>query len=151
MFSLLFIFLWNRKQWLNKFMFIITLECSKLWIWMGIYFRDILLIRMSRGGNICVQCVFEKNIYFVMISPPILNSYPMKVKILVIFLNKRSKGLTMQINFNRLLWSYLLRVPIFLAMTVRLESMKLAMSEHQSVSQIQSKTQTIATCYDKDI
>ncbi len=42
LFSLLFIFLWNRKSWLDNLMFIITLECSKLWIWMGIYFRDIL-------------------------------------------------------------------------------------------------------------
>ncbi len=31
LFSLLFIFLWNRKPWLGNFMFIITLECSKLW------------------------------------------------------------------------------------------------------------------------
>ncbi len=30
----LFIFLWDRKTWLNNFMFIITLECSELWIWM---------------------------------------------------------------------------------------------------------------------
>ncbi len=30
LFSLLFIFLWNRKPWLDTFMFIITLECSKL-------------------------------------------------------------------------------------------------------------------------
>ncbi len=29
------IFLWNRKPWLDNFMFIITLECSKLWIWIG--------------------------------------------------------------------------------------------------------------------
>ncbi len=70
LFSLLFIFMWNRKPWLDNFMFIITLECSKLWIWMGIYFRDILLIRISRGANNCVQRVFEKNIYFIMISPP---------------------------------------------------------------------------------
>ncbi len=35
LFSLLFIFLCNRKPWLDNFMFIITLECSKLWIWMG--------------------------------------------------------------------------------------------------------------------
>ncbi len=51
LFSLLFMFLWNRKPWLDNFMFIITLECSKLWIWVGIYFRDILLIRISRGAN----------------------------------------------------------------------------------------------------
>ncbi len=29
LFSLLFIFLWNMKPWLDNFMFIITLECSK--------------------------------------------------------------------------------------------------------------------------
>ncbi len=28
----------------------------------GIYFRDILLIRISRGANNCVQHVFEKKI-----------------------------------------------------------------------------------------
>ncbi len=62
LFSLLFIFLWNRKSWLDNFMFIITLQCSKWWIWMAIYFRDIiLLIRISRGANNCVQ-QFEKNI-----------------------------------------------------------------------------------------
>ncbi len=60
LFSLLFIYLWNRKPWLYNFMFIITLVCSKLWIWMGIYFRYILLIRISRGTSNCVQHVFEK-------------------------------------------------------------------------------------------
>ncbi len=63
LFSLLFIFLWNRKPWLDNFMFIITLVCSKLWIWMGIYFRDILLIRISRGTSNCVQHVFEKKTF----------------------------------------------------------------------------------------
>ncbi len=93
LFSLLFIFLWNRNPWLDNFMFIITLECSKLWIWMGIYFRDILLIRISRGTNNCVQCVFEKNIYFTMRFSPIFNCFSStKGKICVIFLNKRSKG-----------------------------------------------------------
>ncbi len=42
---------------------------------MGIYFRNILFIRISRGANNCVQRVFETNIYFIMIFPPILNSY----------------------------------------------------------------------------
>ncbi len=86
---------------------------------MGIYFRDTLLIRISRGANNCVR-VFEKNMYFIIIFPPIVNSYyPMKGYICVIFLNKISKGL-MQINLHSLLWPYLLRVPIFLAMTVYL-------------------------------
>ncbi len=34
------------------------------------------------------------------------------------FFYKSSKGLTLQINFNSLLWSYLPRVPIFLAMII---------------------------------
>ncbi len=75
LFSLLYIFLWNRKPWLDDFMFIIALECSNLWIWMGIYFRYILLIIISRGANNCVQRVFEKNYYLIMIFPLILNSY----------------------------------------------------------------------------
>ncbi len=46
---------------------------------MGIYFRDILLIIISRGANNCVQRLFEKNINFIMIFPPFFNSYyPMK-------------------------------------------------------------------------
>ncbi len=69
LFSLLFIFLWNKKPWLDNFMFIITLECSQWRIWMGIYFRQILLIRISRGANNCVQHVFEKNIYFIIFPP----------------------------------------------------------------------------------
>ncbi len=40
--------------------------------------------------------------------------------VFVNFLNKRSKGLTMQIHFHSLLWSYLTKVPIFLAMTVNI-------------------------------
>ncbi len=34
---------------------------------MGIYFRDILLRRISRGTSNCVQHVFEKNIYVTFI------------------------------------------------------------------------------------
>ncbi len=36
---------------------------------------DILLKRISRGGNSCVQRIFKKNIYFIMIFHPILNPY----------------------------------------------------------------------------
>ncbi len=68
LFSLLFIFLWNRKPWLDNVMFIITLECPKFWIWMGIYFRDILLIWMSRGANNC-PCIWEKHLFHNDISP----------------------------------------------------------------------------------
>ncbi len=119
LFSLLFIFLWNRKPWLDNFMFIIMLMCSKLWIWMGIYFRYILLI-ISRGTlYLYPTCIWEKNIYFIMIFPPILNSYsPMKASIFVIFLNKKSKGLTTHIYFHNLLWSYLPRVPTILTTCV---------------------------------
>ncbi len=37
---------------------------------MGIYFRDILLIRISRGANNCGQHSLEKNIYFTMRFSP---------------------------------------------------------------------------------
>ncbi len=63
-FIFLFIFIWNRKPWLDNFMFIITLQCSKLWIWMGIYFNVFLLIILSRGANNCVQRVFDKTYLF---------------------------------------------------------------------------------------
>ncbi len=54
-----------------------------------------------KGAVNCGQCVLEKNIYFIMIFPPILNSYsPMKGSIFVNFLSRRSKGLTMQIHFT---------------------------------------------------
>ncbi len=110
LFSLLFIFLWNRKPWLDNFVFIITLECSKLWIWMGIYFRNILLIRISRGTNNCVQRVFEE--LFIMRFPPIFNCFnSMKAW-------KKSKGLIMQVYFQSILWSYLPRVSIILTTTV---------------------------------
>ncbi len=35
-------------------------SCSKLWIWMGIYFRYSLLIIISRGTSNCDQHVFEE-------------------------------------------------------------------------------------------
>ncbi len=37
---------------------------------MGIYFRDILLTRISRGANNCGQHPLEKNIYFIMRFSP---------------------------------------------------------------------------------
>ncbi len=37
---------------------------------MGIYFRDTLLIRISRGANNCGQHSLEKNIYFIMRFSP---------------------------------------------------------------------------------
>ncbi len=37
---------------------------------MGIYFRDILLIRISRGANNCGQHSLEKNSYFIMRFSP---------------------------------------------------------------------------------
>ncbi len=81
LFSLLFIFLWNGKPWLDNFRFIITSKCSELWIWMGIYFRDIILKIISRGANICPMCIWEKHLFHDDTPPPpFLNSYsPMKV------------------------------------------------------------------------
>ncbi len=37
---------------------------------MGIYFRDILLTRISRGANNCGQHPLEKNSYFIMRFSP---------------------------------------------------------------------------------
>ncbi len=52
---------------------------------MGIYFRDILLLRISRGTNNCVQGVFENLFYFIMRFPPIVNCFSsMKGQIFVI-------------------------------------------------------------------
>ncbi len=85
---------------------------------MRIYFRDILLIRISRGANNCVQRVFEKkHLLHYDISPQfkfLLSDERLDFCELIV--NKRSKGLTMQIHFHSILWSYLPRVPIFLAM-----------------------------------
>ncbi len=192
LFSFLFIFLWNRKSWLDHFMFIITLECSKLWIWMNIYFRDILLIKISRGANNCVHewCIYIALYCVLLYTQSALQSCggggggglsstttsvqhplgwcdgchrttaphtsyrwrgerviePIKwmgiirrqwltrasgwnwpghrgytptlyEKCLGIF-NDHRESLTMKINFHSLLWSYLPRVPIFLAMTL---------------------------------
>ncbi len=117
LFSLLFIFMWNRKPWLDNFMFIITLECSKLWIWMGIYFRDILLIRISRGTNNCVQRVFEKKHLFHNEIFPHFQLFLFNER-LDFCGKKRSKGLIMQVYFQSLLWSYLPRVPTILTTSV---------------------------------
>ncbi len=42
---------------------------------MGIYFRDILLISISRGANNCGQHSLEKNIYFIMRFSPHLQLF----------------------------------------------------------------------------
>ncbi len=43
--------------------------------WMGIYFRDILLISISRGANNYGQHSLEKNIYFIMRFSPHLQLF----------------------------------------------------------------------------
>ncbi len=59
----------------------ILLHWKSPWEYMGIYFRDILLIRISRGTSNCFQHVFEKNkIKIIMIFLTILNYFsPIKV------------------------------------------------------------------------
>ncbi len=52
---------------------------------MGIYFRDILIIRISRGTNNCGNCVLEKNIYFIMWFPPTFFYLQLKVRSFGIF------------------------------------------------------------------
>ncbi len=65
----IFIILGNRKSWLDNFMLLVTL-CAKHLNMNGIYFRDILLTRISRGANNCGQHPLEKNIYFIMRFSP---------------------------------------------------------------------------------
>ncbi len=68
---------------------------------MKIYFRDILLIRISWGANICVQRVFEKNIYFIMLFPPHLKFVLSNERLdFCELLNKILKGLTMGYVFT---------------------------------------------------
>ncbi len=76
---------------------------------MGIYFRYILLIIISRGTSNCVQHVFEKKkVYFIMLFPPILNSYsPMKA---FCDLKKKKIKRTKHIYFHSLFSSYLPRI-----------------------------------------
>ncbi len=69
LFSLLFIFLWNRKPWLDNFMFIIhnpsilsAQNCEYEWEYTSEIFYYL-------------QRVFEKNIYFIMRFSPIFNCF----------------------------------------------------------------------------
>ncbi len=70
LFSLLFIFLWNRKPWLDNLMFIITKMLKIVNMNGNILLRYFTFFIISRDDNNCVQRVFEKNIYFIMITPP---------------------------------------------------------------------------------
>ncbi len=62
------------------------------------------------------MCIRENNLFHNDISPHF--KFLLSNERLDLCEKKRSKGLTMQINFHSLLWSYLPRVLIFLAMTV---------------------------------
>jgi len=62
--------LWNLafvfphiESWLDNFMFLVLLYDKKGKHFMGIYFRDILLVKNS---NNCGQSVLEKNIYSIL-------------------------------------------------------------------------------------
>ncbi len=79
---------------------------------MGIYFRDILLIRISRGSNNCVQHVFDFFFFYNDILPHFKFLFSKER------LKNRSKGLTTQIYFHSFLWSYLPRVPTILTTCV---------------------------------
>ncbi len=86
---------------------------------MGISFRDILLIIISKGTNNCVQHVFEKkHVFHNVIIRHFQLSYFNERLDFCDKTSKRSKGLIMQVYFQSLLWSYLSRVPIILTMTV---------------------------------
>ncbi len=86
---------------------------------MEIYFRDIILIRISRGANNCGQHSLEKNIYFIMrFSPHFQLFYFNESLEFEYFLNERSERSTVQIYFHSHLYSYLPRVPILVEGTV---------------------------------
>ncbi len=75
---------------------------AKAWFCLE-YTSDIFYSLEFLGVPIFVSNVYLKknNIYFIMIFPPILNSYyPMKCSIFVIKKKKRSQVLTMQTNFH---------------------------------------------------
>ncbi len=84
-----FYFCKNRKAWLDNFMFIITLKCSNCeYEWE--YTSEIFYSYEFQGVPIIVSKVYlRKNVYFIMILPPILHSYyPMNGSIFVNSLNK---------------------------------------------------------------
>ncbi len=71
---------------------------------MGIYFRDILIIIISKGASNCVQHVFErKYLFYNDISPHFTFLFSNEWIDFGEFLNNRSKGLTMHIYFHSLL------------------------------------------------
>ncbi len=71
---------------------------------MGIYFRDILLIQISKGAANCVQRVFEKEFFFHnYISPHFKLLLSNERLDFLNVLNKRSKGLAMPFKFHSLL------------------------------------------------
>ncbi len=57
--SLSFIFPWNRKPWLDNFMFIVTLECAIC------EYEHTSLKIISRGPNNGSTCIWEK--YFIIV------------------------------------------------------------------------------------
>ncbi len=67
-----------------------------------------------------VPIIWEKHLFYNDISPFYIFIIQRKVRFLWFFINKISKELTKQIHFHSLLWSYLPRVPIFLAMAVHI-------------------------------
>ncbi len=109
----------NGKLIYLAFMGSINRNCKKLTLKTvslvhgHIYFRDILLIIISSCVNNCGQCVFEKNIYFMMRF--VLHQW--KVRFLLFKKNKRSKGLTMKIYFQSLIWLFLPKVSKILTTT----------------------------------
>ncbi len=80
---------------------------------MGIYFRDILLTRISRGANNCGQHPLEKNSYFIMRFSPHFQLFYFNDRL---EFSKFFEGKIKRINnadlFSQLPLLYLSRVPI---------------------------------------
>ncbi len=80
-------------------------------VWTGKWrFQEVLNKRVPLMWPMCIR---EKHLFHNYISPHfkfLLSNE--RLDFCDFFQNKRSKGLTMQINFHSLLWSYLPRVPV---------------------------------------
>ncbi len=88
-------------------------------IWMGKYFRDILLRRISRGANNCGQHSLEKNIYFIMRFSPHFQLFYFNARLeFCEFFEWKIKRISNADYFHSRLCSYWSRVPILVEGTV---------------------------------
>ncbi len=69
---LLFLFLWNRKPWLDNFMLLVTLVCTFFFLNMNANIHQRYFTHKNfRGANNCGQHALEKNIFNNVSFPPL--------------------------------------------------------------------------------